>query len=145
MKKNKKRSKRMSVVAQYTAHAAAIMMAAFVAVIINLLAGSSCSQLMKSIGEKERILGRLEDERMRESARWEEMKIPEKLEIALNKRGLSMNYAKDSQRIRMSSDGKVMPGQVAVARANQRASATGAVAMNRTSSANKRSSNKKRR
>ena len=114
----------MSVVAQHTAQIGAVMLMMFVMVIVNLLASSSCSQLMKSIGEKERTLNRLEDECKRESARWEEMKTPEKLELALNRHGLAMRYPKSSQIVRMRPDGRPVPGQLSVAKAVQRAKAS---------------------
>lgn len=120
MRKNRKVSKRMSVVAQNTAYASAVLMAAFVVVIVNLLASSSCSQLMKSIGEKERTLSRLEDERSRESARWEEMKTPERLEQALMRHGLSMKPPKPDQIIRMDREGRLIPNQFSVAKEAQR-------------------------
>ena len=52
MKKNRKIPKKMSVVASNTMHFGAIIVILSVMVILNLLAGSSCSQLMKTIGEK---------------------------------------------------------------------------------------------
>ena len=71
MRRNRKRSKKMSVMASRSMHIGAVLVMFFVMVILNLLASSSCTQIMKSIGEKERTLAKLEDERMRESARWD--------------------------------------------------------------------------
>jgi len=122
MGRNWKISKKMSVVAQNTAYVGAIMLMLFVMVIVNMLASSSCSQLMKSIGEKERILARLEDERSRESARWEELKTPQNLEIALNRHGLAMRYPKPSQTVRLrEGSGQLIPSQLSVAKEMQRA------------------------
>ena len=121
MGKNWKISKKMSVVAQNTAYAGAIMLMLFVMVIVNMLASSSCSPLMKSIGEKERILARLEDERSRESARWEELKTPQNLEVALNRHGLAMRYPKASQTVRLrEGSGQLIPSQLSVAKEMQR-------------------------
>jgi len=120
MRKNRKRSVKMSVWATNTMHFAAVIVMLFVMVIINLLASSSCDQLMKSIGEKERALDRLEEERVRESARWEEMKTPEKLESALLRHGLAMRYPKPDQVVRMKANGRPYPGQLSVAKARQR-------------------------
>ena len=121
MKKNWKISRKMNVVAHNTACAGAIMLMLFVMVIVNMLASSSCSQLMKSIGEKERVLARLEDERTRESARWEEMKTDENLEAALRKHGLAMRCAKPSQTVRMrKGTGELLPAQLSVAKEMQR-------------------------
>lgn len=134
----------MSIVAQNAAHVAAIMLMLFVMVIVNLLANSSCSQLMKSIGEKERLLAKLEDERSRESARWEEMKTPEKLERALTRHGLAMRYAKPSQIVRLRADGTPFPGQLSVAKAMQRDTAS-AVAMSASPARRRVASTTKRR
>ena len=89
MKKNRKRSKKMSVMASRSMHVGGVLMMFFVMVIVNLLASSSCNQLMKSIGEKERQLAKLENDRARESARWDAMKTSENLDRALLKFGLS--------------------------------------------------------
>lgn len=122
MKKNRRRSKKMSVMASRSMHIGAVMVMFFVMVILNLLASSSCNQIMKSIGEKERTLAKLEDERMRESARWDAMKTADNIDRALLKFGLSMRYAKAEQIVRMDSAGRPKPGQLAVARARKNSS-----------------------
>ena len=127
MRKNRKVSKRMSVIAVQSMHLGAIMFSLFIMVILNLLAASNCNHLMKSIGEKEKALGRLEDARLREVSRWEEMKTPRRLEAALRDNGMSMHYHKSSQVVRMTSAGEPVPGQMSVARAAMR-SRTGATA-----------------
>lgn len=119
MKKNRKRSKKMSVMASRSMHIGAVMVMFFVMVILNLLASSSCTQIMKSIGEKERTLAKLEDERMRESARWDAMKTADNIDRALLRFGLSMRYAKAEQIVRMDAAGRPKPGQLAVARARK--------------------------
>ena len=70
MRKNRRIPKKMSVVASNTMHFGALIVVFSVMVIVNLLASSSCSQLMKAIGEKERQLVKLEDAKARESTRW---------------------------------------------------------------------------
>lgn len=120
MRKNRKMTKRMSVLTANMLHFGAIVMMLFVMVILNLLASSSCSQLMKSIGEKDRKLVKLEEERQRESARWEQMKTPEKLETALLKHGLSMKYPRPNQVVKMKADGTPYVGQISVYQAKQR-------------------------
>lgn len=122
MKRNRKRSKRMSVMASRSMHIGGVLVMFFVMVLVNLLASSSCSQLMKSIGEKERQLAKLENDRARESARWDGMKTSENLDRALLKFGLSMKYPRADQIVRMDSRGQPKPGQLSVARASRRAS-----------------------
>ena len=120
MRKNRKIPKKMSVVASNTMHFGAIIVIFSVMVILNLLASSSCSQLMKTIGEKERELVKLEDAKMRESTHWEEMKTPERVEEALRAHGLMMDMPRPYQVVRMRSDGTPFPGQLSVARSRQR-------------------------
>lgn len=121
MRKNRKIPKKMSVVASNTMHFGAVIVVFSVMVILNLLASSSCTQLMKTIGEKERRLAKLEDARMRESTRWEQMKTPESIEDALRAHGLSMERPHPYQVVHMRADGTPIPGQTSVARSKQRA------------------------
>ena len=120
MRKNRKIPKKMSVVASNTMHFGAVIVILSVMVILNLLAGSSCTQLMKTIGEKERELVKLEDSKMRESTRWEEMKTPERVEEALRAHGLAMATPRACQVVRMRADGTPFPGQLSVLRSRQR-------------------------
>ena len=120
MRKNRRIPKKMSVVASNTMHFGALIVVFSVMVIVNLLASSSCSQLMKAIGEKERQLVKLEDAKARESTRWEEMITPERVKTALRSHGLLMDVAQSHQWVHMRSDGPPVPGQLSVARARQR-------------------------
>lgn len=122
MKKNRKRSKKMSVMASRSMHIGAVMVMFFVMVILNLLASSSCSQLMKSIGEKEKQLDKLEDDYTRECARWDGMKTSDNLERTLLKFGLAMTSPGPKQIVRMSEGGKPLPGQLSIACAERRKS-----------------------
>ena len=88
MKQNRKVSNKMSVVARNSTAVGAIVASGLVAAILYICASSSCTQLHNRVGAKEKLLERLEAERERESARWEEMKTPERLEQALAKHGL---------------------------------------------------------
>lgn len=110
MRSNRRMTKKMSVAKGMTLRIGSILMALFVVVIINLLAESSCQQLMKANGEKMRQIKRLEAERQRASARWEEMQTPENLERMLLKHGLNMRYSKPDQIVRMQKNGLVQPG-----------------------------------
>ena len=143
MRKNRKIPKKMSVVATNTMRFGAIIVFLFVMVILNLLASSSCTQLMKAKGEKERELVRLDEARMRESTRWDEMKTPEKVEVALLRHGLAMKLPRPDQNVRMRADGTPYPGQISLARARQRCG--GAVASRSTATRPTVSSNSRRR
>ena len=120
MKRNRKMTKKMSVMAANTMRFGAIIVVFFVMVILNILSSSSCSQLLKVKGEKEREIVRLDDSRMRESTRWEEMKTPEKVEKALLDNGLSMKLPRPEQTVRMMENGQPRPCQISIARAKRR-------------------------
>ncbi len=122
MRKNRKVTRRMSAAARVSTHFGAIIIVLFVMVILNLLANSSCQQIMKAIGEDERELAKLEDARMREATRWDEMKTPEKIEMALLRHGLVMKPPRPEQNVNMKANGVPYPGQLSVAKARQRAS-----------------------
>ena len=120
MRRNRKMPKKMSVMAGRSVQIGAVMVMAFAMVILNMLASSSCKQLAKVVREKERQLEKLEDAQKRESARWDEMKTPERLEAALLALGMKMHYPKPEQVISMDGAGKPYPGQISVARASER-------------------------
>ena len=126
MRKNRKIPKRMSVVAANTMRFGAIVVFLFVMVILNLLASSSCTQLMKAKGEKERKLAQLDEARERESSRWEGMQTPEKVARALTLHGLVMNLPRAEQNIRLRPDGTPFPGQLSMSRAKRRMGAVAA-------------------
>lgn len=128
MKKNRRVNKKMSVNTEIATHLGAVIAFLFVMVIVNLLASSSCQQLMKRIGEQEKELARLEDSCNRESTRWEEMKTPEKVEAALLRHGLAMRPPRAEQNVHMNANGVPYAGQLSVARAKTRAAANLALA-----------------
>lgn len=121
MRKNRKVSKRMSVIAANTMRFGAIIVFFFVMVILNLLSSSSCTQLLNEKGEKERELAKLEESHRRESTRWEEMKTPEKVEAALFRHGLRMSTPRADQCIRLNARGVPYPNQLALTRLRQHA------------------------
>ena len=121
MRKNRKVSKRMSVIAANTMRFGAIIVFFFVMFILNLRSSSSCTQLLNEKGEKERELAKLEESHRRESTRWEEMKTPEKVEAALFRHGLKMSTPRADQCIRLNVRGVPYPNQPALTRLRQRA------------------------
>lgn len=120
MRKNRKIPKKMSVVAANSMRFGAIIVFFFVMVILNLLSSSSCTMLLKEEGEKKRELAKLEQSRTQESMRWEELKTPEKIEIALRRHGLAMKPPRHDQYVRMRADGTPLyPNQISLRRARQ--------------------------
>lgn len=124
MKKNKRINKKMSVNTEIATHFGAIITVFFIMVIVNVLCSSNCQQLMKSIGESEKELARLEDARNRELTRWEEMKTPDKISAALLRHGLSMRPPRPEQHVKMTAEGVPHPGQMSVAAAEKRRAAS---------------------
>lgn len=122
MRKNRKVSKRMSVIATNTMRFGAIIVFFFVMVILNILSSSSCTQLLNEKGLKERELAKQEEAYQRESTRWEEMKTPEKIEAALFRHGLRMSPPRADQCVRLNERGVPYPNQLALTRLRQRSS-----------------------
>ena len=120
MRKNRKVPKRLSVVATNTMRVGSILLFAFVMVIINFLASSSCNNLLKRKCEMEREIASLDNEQRRESTSWEQMTTPERVQMALTKHGLAMYPPRPDQKVRMRPDGTPYPGQLALARVRQR-------------------------
>lgn len=115
MRKNKKISKRMSRLTVNMMHLGAIMLTFFVMVVLNLMASSSCSQLTKIIADKDRQLADSKVELSKNIVRWDSVKSSVNLERALVVRGMSMNYPKSNQIVRMDERGRVIPSQNSVA------------------------------
>ena len=120
MRKNRRVTKKMSVVATNSMRFGAIIVFFFVMVILNLLSSQSCSQLLKQKGEMEREIAKLEDAHMRESTRWEEMKTSENIEAALLHHGLSMQTPRPDQTVRLLPDGTPRPGQLSLTKSKSR-------------------------
>ena len=120
MRKNRKMSKKMSVVATNTMRFGAIILSFFVMVILYILSSQSCARLQNQKGAKEREIVKLDDALLRESTRWEEMKTPEKLEMSLLRHGLAMKTPRADQIVRMMENGMPRPGQISLARAKAR-------------------------
>ena len=110
----------MSVVATNTMRFGAIIVFFFVMVILNLLSSSSCTQLQNAKGVLEREIVKLDEARMRESTRWEEMKTTENIEAALLRHGLSMKLPRPDQSVRLMADGTPRPGQLSLAKSKMR-------------------------
>lgn len=120
MRRNRKVPNKLSVVATNTMRFGAMLVFGFVMVILNLLASSSCTQLMKAKGEKERELASLDKTLLQESTRWEGMTTNVNLEHMLVKHGLAMKFPRPDQNVRMRADGTPYPGQLSLSRGKRR-------------------------
>ena len=144
MRRNRKMPKKMSVVATNTMRFFAIIVVFFVMVILNLLSASSCTQLQNAKGALEREIAKLDDARMRESTRWEEMKTPEKIEAALLRHGLLMRTPGPSQTVVLMADGTPRPGQLSLAKMKMRSGVTSVASAARSAPSAYRSASRRR-
>lgn len=119
-RKNRRVTKRMSVAAVGSWNIFAMVFFLVVAAILNLMAEARCEQETNVIGNKERQIKSLEDAKVREAAKWEELKTSDKLEERLYRNGMKMSYAHPQQIVRINAAGRVIPGQRSVALAKQR-------------------------
>lgn len=138
-RRNCRKSQTMNVMTGRTFHVAGIIVTLVVAVVLNLVADARCSQVRDSIGRKEKMLARLEQDRDREDAAWQQMTTASNLERALIRHGLNMRYPKDEQVIRMDASGSPRPGQRSVELARCRLAGSGPVASNARSRSRSRS------
>lgn len=77
---------------------------------------SKCDQLQEELRKHSQHYETLENERLREEARWNSNKMRENIEKAMTQHGLDMKYADSSQIVHMDDQGTPLPGQIAVAR-----------------------------
>lgn len=75
---------------------------------------SKSAQLAQEIRKCEQKYGALENERVREEARWNEKKTPEKLERAMLQHGILMSYPRPEQIVRMDDKGRPVAGQLSL-------------------------------
>jgi hypothetical protein len=75
---------------------------------------SKSAQLGQEIRKYEQTYAGLENERMREEARWNEKKTPEKLDQAMLQHGILMTYPTAEQIVRMDGKGRPVSGQLAL-------------------------------
>lgn len=140
MRRNKK-IKKNSVLTSGTVGVASLIVSALIMAMIYYVLDSRCDLINNDIGKAERRLKALESECVREAARWDEMKIPERLNEKLTRFGLEMRYPRQDQIVQMNADGRAIEG-LAVKRRQQR-NKIGDLALNSVSPATARSSGKR--
>jgi hypothetical protein len=123
MRRNK-RTKRCSEFTLNTMHIAAIVLSLFIMLMAYWVLDSRCGAIGQEIGAAEKALAKLDGELERETMKWNEMKTPERLELALKKHGLNMNNPAPDQVIKMMPNGRVAPRQMSVVRAQRRNAGT---------------------
>ena len=115
MRRNK-RIKKRSRFATSSMGVASLIVSGFIMLMIFFGMNSRCSSISRDIGKKEKELQSLEAELTRENTRWDEMKVPERLNIALARFGLEMASPREEQIVRMTGTGIPAPGQLALKR-----------------------------
>lgn len=106
----------------------ALIVTAFIALMIYWSVDSQCTAISREIGKGEKALAALDSEYGREMARWNEMQTPENLAEKIVRFGLRMQSPMADQVVHINADGRPAPGQIAVARARARSRNAGAVA-----------------
>ena len=128
MRRNRKLVRRNSSLFTYTACAAGFIMTLLVTTMVYYFVDSKCNMLSQSIGRERNRLAKLEKECKRESVRWEQMKTRKGLDEALQRHGLAMDLARSDQIVRIDSKGRVVPGQISVAKIKQHRAAAERIA-----------------
>lgn len=127
-RRNCRKSQTSNVVTGKTLHIGAIVLTLMVAVVVNLVADSQCTQIWDSICEKEKQLVQLERDLQRQDAAWAQMQSPYNLDNALRHHHLFMVQRKDEQVIRMDASGVPRSAQRSVELAKKRLSSPETVA-----------------
>lgn len=113
MRRNRKRQVRTHFLPRT---AVGVIVSVVTVALIYWFVDSKCSLLGQEIRKHEQKYAALENERVREAARWDEKKTPEKLERAMLQHGLAMNYPTAEQMVRMDQSGRPLPGQLSLVR-----------------------------
>ena len=125
-----KKNARMSFLpCSYTVVGIIVLSVTFLLVYWHL--NTKCGALGDDLRQKELELRSLQDEYLREEARWNANKTPEKLEAALLAHGLVMEHPKADQLVRMDASGKPLPNQLSIAKFLRNPSGNGNVARNK--------------
>ena len=96
---------------------ASLIVSSFIMLMIYWSLDARCTSIMREIGKAENTMKVLDAEHGREMARWNGMKTPERLDEKILRFGLAMGVPRADQVVRMMSNGRPAPGQIAVARA----------------------------
>jgi len=111
MRRNHKRRVRVRIL---PLPAAGIIVLAATVALSYWFMDSKSAQLGQEIRKYEQKYAALESERVREEARWNAKKTPEKLERAMLQHGILMDYPKADQIVRMDVVGRPISGQLAL-------------------------------
>ena len=126
-RKNRKVSANTAAAGEHAAWIGGLVVLAGIMAIVNVLANTTCNQLMASIDQKEKALAKLKVQCQNENTRLASLYTPDKLSIELSRRGMAMNVMQPRQLIKMSRSGRpysVSQADIARARAVDERAAT---------------------
>lgn len=118
MRKNR-RLKKHAVVTMGSTGIVLLIFSLSAALLIYWSLDQRCTTIGREIGKAERTYKALETELRRENTKWEGMTSPSKLDERLTRSGIQMRSQVQDQVVKMSLDGRPMPG-LAVQRARAR-------------------------
>lgn len=107
MGKNRKTSRRASVMMDTSRRIFGILIVCTMVVLVNHLASTKCSHVQESIGKKERELESHERTYTQEYAKWCRMTSPDALKKALPRHGIKMESPSPLQIVDVDSHGNV--------------------------------------
>ena len=107
MRRNRK-VKKNAALKSGTMGIASLIVSALIMTMIYYVLDSRCTLIARDIGKVERRFTQLEAECVREAARWDELKVTERLTEKLNRFGLEMRYPRQDQIVRMTADGRAI-------------------------------------
>ena len=105
-------------------HFAVLLVSIFIMMMAYWWLDTRCGAIAQDIGSAEKTLAKLDADLERETVKWNELKTPERLESALSQHGLNMHNPAPEQVIKMDAEGRLIPGQMSVARAQRRNTGT---------------------
>ena len=120
MRRNK-RVKQCSQFAVRSVQVAVLILSAFTMMMAYLSKDQCCTSIQQEIKKAEDELKKLEGEYQREAARWEELRTLENIDRQLVYFGAEMQLPQPEQVVRMGDNGRPVPGQLSVLRAQARA------------------------
>ena len=120
MRQNRKVSRKRSIIGMHVVHFGVIMLMFGVMAVLHLLVTSSCGQVMKSIGEKERLIQARQNELESARAAWRRATSTDNIARMLHRRGIEMIDPQSDNVIHFDQNGRIDPRERSVALVRER-------------------------
>ncbi|MBQ4199060.1 MAG: hypothetical protein II649_04170 [Kiritimatiellae bacterium] len=101
----------------------ALIVTGFAMLMCYWMLGMRCTSIAHDLEKAEKQYKQLTREGERVASRWTELMAVDRLQERLVRFGLEMGIPRADQIVRMTSEGRPLPGQIAVARARERMAA----------------------